>query len=101
MPASDPERLRWDAVKLVLDLLTKDDRILVLPFNETCPATALSGTFSYTVPGGLDRQLNRVENVRTQLDQKLQQFTHSGNDETTNRTAVLNEWNGDGGGTRS
>jgi hypothetical protein len=35
---SDPEQLRWDAVKLVLDLLTHDDRLLVLPFSEECPA---------------------------------------------------------------
>ena len=37
-PASDPERIRWDAVKLVLDLLGPADRILVQRFNESCPA---------------------------------------------------------------
>ena len=35
---SDPHRLRWDTAQLVVDLLTKDDRILILPFNTDCPA---------------------------------------------------------------
>lgn len=39
-PGNDPEQLRWDAVKLVLDLLTDDDRLLVLPFSEQCPAAS-------------------------------------------------------------
>ncbi|MFV1965230.1 MAG: VWA domain-containing protein, partial [Pirellulaceae bacterium] len=35
---SDWQRLRWDAVKLVLDLLTDEDRIMILPFNHRTPA---------------------------------------------------------------
>ena len=34
---SDPERIRWDAVKLVLDLLTDEDRLLIQRFNHACP----------------------------------------------------------------
>lgn len=34
---SDPERIRWDAAKLVLDLLGPGDRLLVCRFNHGCP----------------------------------------------------------------
>ena len=37
-PASDPERIRWDAVKLLLDLFGPADRIMIQRFNESCPA---------------------------------------------------------------
>lgn len=39
---SDQDRIRWDAVKLLLDLLDADDRILIKRFNHQCPA-ATSG----------------------------------------------------------
>lgn len=35
---SDPERIRWDGVKLMLDLLGPRDRILIRRFNQSCPA---------------------------------------------------------------
>ena len=35
---SDPERIRWDAVKLMLDLLGPGDRVMIQRFNEHCPA---------------------------------------------------------------
>jgi hypothetical protein len=92
---SDPERLRWDAVKLVLDLLTKDDRILVLPFNENCPAIILGEEYKATIPGILSPKLDRVEEIRPQLDAKLQGFIHTGNPPN----ATPSEWNGDWGGT--
>lgn len=34
---SDPERIRWDAVKLMADLLTPDDRMLVQRFTDESP----------------------------------------------------------------
>jgi len=34
---SDPERIRWDAVKLMADLLTPDDRMLVQRFTDQSP----------------------------------------------------------------
>jgi len=34
---SDPQRIRYDAVKLVADLLTPQDRMLVQRFNVNCP----------------------------------------------------------------
>lgn len=34
---SDPWRIRWDAVKLSLDLLTSDDRVFIGRFNGECP----------------------------------------------------------------
>lgn len=34
---SDPEKVRWDAVKLLLDLLTDNDRLLIQRFNSQCP----------------------------------------------------------------
>lgn len=34
---SDPWRIRWDAVKLALDLLTADDRVFVGRFSGECP----------------------------------------------------------------
>lgn len=36
---SDPDRVRWDAVKLVLDLLGADDRVMVQRFNNSSPPT--------------------------------------------------------------
>lgn len=36
---NDPYRLRWDAVKLIVDLLTPADRILIQRFNDTIPAS--------------------------------------------------------------
>ncbi len=36
---SDPQRIRWDAVKLLLDLMTVNDRIAILKFNQACPAS--------------------------------------------------------------
>jgi hypothetical protein len=35
---SDPQRIRWDAVLLALNLLTSEDRVAVIPFNENAPA---------------------------------------------------------------
>ena len=35
---SDPDRMRWDAVKLLVDLLDSRDRVLIRRFNEECPA---------------------------------------------------------------
>lgn len=35
---ADTLRIRWDAVKRLIDLLDANDRILVLRFNERCPA---------------------------------------------------------------
>lgn len=37
---SDPQRIRWDAVKLLVDMLDANDRILILRFNQTCPANS-------------------------------------------------------------
>ena len=34
---SDPERIRWDAAKLLLDLLGPGDRLMVCRFNHGCP----------------------------------------------------------------
>lgn len=42
---NDPEQLRWDAAKLVLDLLGKEDRLLILPFNQECPAETMKNKF--------------------------------------------------------
>ena len=39
---SDPQRIRWDAVKLLLDLLDVNDRLLVRRFNEHAPPLAHS-----------------------------------------------------------
>ena len=34
---SDPQRIRWDAAKLLLDLLGPGDRLMVCRFNHACP----------------------------------------------------------------
>jgi hypothetical protein len=82
-PGSDPQRLRWDAVKLVLDLLTDDDRLLVLPFNADCPAQfRFSPQNRVPIPGVLDPEM-RLHNVddafRAQLDARLRRFIHDRN----------------------
>lgn len=42
VPGSDRDRLRWDAVKLVLDLLGPTDRLMVQRFNAQSPPQPLS-----------------------------------------------------------
>lgn len=79
----DVQRLRWDAVKLVLDLLTEEDRILVLPFNQDCPAAwppKIPGRKAAFIPGQLDTSLRYVDQeLRDELEPKLLKFIHHGN----------------------
>lgn len=36
---SDPDRIRWRAIQLLVDMLDADDRIVIQRFNRTCPAS--------------------------------------------------------------
>jgi hypothetical protein len=50
---SDPQRLRWNAVQLVLNLLSAEDQVLIVPFNDQAPAQ-FGGQW---IPGGVWQQL--------------------------------------------
>ena len=45
-PGNDPERIRWDAVLLSMDLLTSEDKVLIIPFNEDSPPNTCGTTTS-------------------------------------------------------
>jgi hypothetical protein len=53
---NDPQRIRWDAVLLSLDLLTSEDQVLIVPFNDEVPAI-VEGNPNVLVPGALPRKL--------------------------------------------
>jgi hypothetical protein len=98
-PGNDPQRLRWDAVKLVLDLLTDDDRIVILPFNDQCPASILPKGSSkrIPVPGRLEQELRSVnKSERAKLESRILTFIH---DMNTTPPSNSNEANVDDGGT--
>lgn len=81
---SDPQRFRWDAVKQLVDLLDPDDRVLILRFNEKCPARVDPAYEShYALADGSpyrpeDDFRTRLEFCygprRTELDRKIAQF---------------------------
>jgi hypothetical protein len=70
---SDPERQRWDAVKLLLDLLTADDRATILPFNQFAPAS--SG--NQWVPGPVTEALQSPRFDRDRLERMVEEFAHN------------------------
>lgn len=94
-PGSDRDRLRWDAVKLVLDFLTDDDRILIVPFNQQSPAT--DPNTNKIVPGRLAPGLRWLgtKGERQSLEQKVFSFIHNRGLEDVNAA----EYNTDLGGT--
>lgn len=75
---SDPDRLRWDAVQLALNLLTAEDRVLILPFNHQAPALVryANGQADW-IPGGLPQQLLPVSASRAELRAQVETFIHS------------------------
>ncbi|HND55914.1 MAG TPA: VWA domain-containing protein, partial [Pirellulaceae bacterium] len=76
---NDPERLRWDAVKLVLDLLTEDDRLLVLPFNEECPAKSPPSTRRPVPRFSGEPELRKLDAARRQsMAKEIETFIHKG-----------------------
>jgi hypothetical protein len=76
---SDPDRLRWDAVELVLNLLSAEDRVLILPFNTEAPAANFRDRLGriWQVPSGLDAQLTNVGERRRALFTQVDRFIHS------------------------
>lgn len=92
---NDPQRLRWQAVQLSLDLLTDDDDVRVVPFNAAAPAH-WPGNPAVRIPGVLPDGLtpNRSK-PGDELREKVGGFIHDRND----RPAGPSEWNGDFGGT--
>ncbi len=72
---TDPDRIRWDAVQVVLNLLTADDRVLILPFNNEAPASAQdSAGRTLRIPGELPLELLPVGDNRRQLIGRVETF---------------------------
>lgn len=97
---SDRDRLRWDAVKLVLDFLTDDDRILIVPFNDQSPAVVVDpNKQTKSVPGRLAPGLRWLgaAGERQALEQKIFSFIHNKGLESVDQAAA--EFNTDLGGT--
>jgi hypothetical protein len=107
---NDPQRIRWDAVLLALNLLTSEDRVAVIPFNENAPAkywdeNTKQDYEKICVPGKLysdnaagTEKFNLI-NPRSDEGQtiraKVRTFIHS----EPRALGQENEWNGDNGGT--
>ncbi|MFO0952818.1 MAG: vWA domain-containing protein [Isosphaeraceae bacterium] len=70
---TDPERIRWDAVQLILNLLSADDRVLVLAFNHQAPAYGPNGW----VPGGLYQEFLPVDEYRGAIRGLVETFIHN------------------------
>ena len=73
---SDPERIRWDAVKMMLDLLGPSDRVMIQRFNEHCPP----GFSSYGEPDDVKAAKENLEkhkflNSEMTFDEKLLPLT--------------------------
>jgi hypothetical protein len=75
---SDPERQRWDAVRLLLDLLTADDRVTILPFNEIAPARfQYQGLEPFEVPGHVADPLQSPRSDQDRLGRQVEEFAHN------------------------
>ena len=97
--ANDPERIRWDAVLLSMNLLTTEDRFLIIPFNEYAPAK-LQGDGDVVndkvfVPGELPSVLLNPETAN--IRKLVGSFIHTLNPGPVRDPKT--EWNGDNGGT--
>jgi hypothetical protein len=95
-PGNDPQRIRWDAVLLSMDLLTSEDRVLIVPFNDKTPAEHEDHP-NVWVPGKLPRTLfvprsDEGPGIRSQV------HGFAKNQRNDNRIQG-DEWNGDNGGT--
>ena len=72
---SDPERQRWDAVRLLLDLLTDDDQVTILPFNEVAPAQVQAqGGQPFEVPGHVADSLRSPRWEQDRLGRSVEEF---------------------------
>ncbi len=72
---SDPERMRWDAVKLVTDFLTDEDRVLILPFNDQSPASYRD----HPIPSVFPRRFQslRQPRIREELETEIFKSIHN------------------------
>jgi hypothetical protein len=87
---SDPDRVRWDAVKLVLDLLGPADRVMIQRFNNTSPPTV-----STVGVDGVQSQKEALEKngffkASDEFDGRLQFLTDANRKELERKTFVFN-----------
>jgi hypothetical protein len=83
---SDPDRVRWDAVKLVLDLLSPSDRVMVQRFNNESPPTVIN-------PGTDDASRDAAQKKKTYLDALEQYKFFKPDDEFEGRLQFLTKAN--------
>ena len=89
---NDRKRIRWDAVLLSLNLLTSEDRVLVIPFNTTVPAKFGRSL----VPGALSEGFFDPRDPVGRRDQtKIRTFRHN----EAQGPSASDEYNGDVGWT--
>lgn len=102
---NDPERIRWDAVLLSMNLLTAEDRVLIIPFNDFAPARVdrdpreglpRGAAPDDRIPGKLGMELVSPRSPQGEALQKaVDRFAHA----DYSRPGQPGEWNGDWGGT--
>ena len=82
---SDPNRIRWDAAELAINMLTNDDRVAVVRFNSTCPARLPDNcNFSFAE---FPNEMKPVQEIRGTLIKTLRD--HNRDDDADN----FNEFN--------
>jgi hypothetical protein len=97
---SDPQRIRWDAVKMVVDLLTVEDRILIGRFNSQYPTPVYAENANKPYEGradGFPRELLQLTELKSQspgketqsprerLETEIAGFNTAGIDEQTKK----------------
>ncbi len=81
---NDPQRIRWDAVLLAIDLLSENDRLLIVPFNDQVPAR----TANQAVLGNLPAEFVPVRDAKgltaagDDVRNKVQGFIQGGNSDS-------------------
>ena len=97
---SDPHRLRWDGVSLALDLLTKEDRIAVIPFNADSPAVweTKDGDVlkRFAVPGRLRNDFYDLgaPTERIELSRRLKSFATVAKATDLKDRSIIKKFNG-------
>jgi hypothetical protein len=92
---NDPERIRWDAVLLAVNLLTSEDRVVIFPFNGLVPAKLPENTNQF-IPGKLPEGFFSPRSPQGDgVCIKVRNFIH----EFYGKPTAVDEWNGNRGNT--
>ena len=97
-PGSDTDRIRWDAVKLSLDLMGHADRVMIQRFNDECPAGFKDAADD---PAGYEKLLKDrwFPDQKMGFQRKLQRLTDRNRSDISRKIAAFNRTDDDIPGT--